>query len=66
MFPPLCRRMRIQLRDSDRVNDDVIGTHFIDLTEISNDGERGKKPVLPISYSFICYSVNESFKYRAG
>ena len=42
MFPPLCRRIRVQLRDSDSVNDDVIGTHFIDLTKISNDGEKGK------------------------
>ena len=41
MFPPLCRRIRVQLRDSDSVNDDVIGTHFIDLTKISNDGEKG-------------------------
>ena len=41
MFPPLCRRLRVQLRDSDSVNDDVIGTHFIDLTKISNDGEKG-------------------------
>ncbi len=41
MFPPLCRRLRVQLRDSDSVNDDVIGTHFIDLTKISNDGDKG-------------------------
>ena len=41
MFPPLCRRIKIQLRDSDSVNDDVIGTHFIDLAKISNDGEKG-------------------------
>ncbi len=44
MFPPLCRRLRIQLRDSDSVNDDVIGTHFLDLTEISNEGEKGFLP----------------------
>jgi len=41
MFPPLCRRIKIQLRDNDSVNDDVIGTHFIDLAKISNDGEKG-------------------------
>jgi Ca2+-dependent lipid-binding protein len=41
MFPPLCRRIKIQLRDSDSVNDDVIGTHFVDLAKISNDGEKG-------------------------
>lgn len=43
MFPPLCRRIKIQLRDSDSVNDDVIGTHYLDLTMISNEGEKGKK-----------------------
>ena len=42
MFPPLCRRIKIQLRDSDSVNGDVIGTHFIDLSRISNDGEKGR------------------------
>lgn len=40
MFPPLCQRIKIQLRDNDPVNT-VIGTHFIDLKTISNDGERG-------------------------
>ena len=42
MFPPLCRRIKIQLRDSNKVNDDVIGTHYIDLAKIENEGEKGK------------------------
>lgn len=42
MFPPLCKRMKIQIRDSDKVNDVAIGTHFIDLRKISNDGDKGK------------------------
>jgi Ca2+-dependent lipid-binding protein len=41
MFPPLCRRIKIQLRDKNKVNDDVIGTHFIDLAKISNEGDKG-------------------------
>lgn len=41
MFPPLCRRIKIQLRDSNKVNDDVIGTHYIDLAKIENEGEKG-------------------------
>ncbi|XP_059174098.1 otoferlin-like isoform X2 [Physella acuta] len=44
MFPPLCRRIRLQLRDNDSVNDDVIGTHFIDLSLISHEGEKGFLP----------------------
>ena len=42
MFPPLCRRLKIQLRDKNKVNDDVIGTHFLDLAKISNEGDKGK------------------------
>ena len=44
MFPPLCQRIKIQLRDSDNVGDATIGTHFIDLSSISNDGEKGFLP----------------------
>ena len=42
MFPPLCQRVKVQLRDNDAVNDTVIGTHFLDLTQFSNDGDRGE------------------------
>lgn len=41
LFPPLCKRMKVQIRDSDKVNDVAIGTHFIDLRKISNDGDKG-------------------------
>ena len=44
MFPPLCRRLKIQLRDNESVNDDVIGTHYIDLAKVSNEGEKGEMP----------------------
>ncbi|XP_039604239.1 otoferlin isoform X6 [Polypterus senegalus] len=46
MFPPLCKRMKIQIRDSDKVNDVAIGTHFIDLRKIANDGDKGFLPTL--------------------
>lgn len=46
MFPPLCQRIKIQLRDNDPVHPNVIGTHFIDLKSISNDGERGKQSLI--------------------
>ncbi|ROT67741.1 hypothetical protein C7M84_014164 [Penaeus vannamei] len=44
MFPPLCQRVKIQLRDNDAVNDTVIGTHFLDLTTISNEGQGPGNP----------------------
>ncbi|KAF0043999.1 hypothetical protein F2P81_003157 [Scophthalmus maximus] len=46
MFPPLCKRMKIQIRDSDKVNDVAIGTHFLDLRKIANDGDKGFLPTL--------------------
>lgn len=46
MFPPLCKRMKLQIRDSDKVNDVAIGTHFLDLKKISNDGDKGFLPTL--------------------
>lgn len=44
LFPPLCKRVKVQIRDSDKVNDVAIGTHFIDLRKISNDGDKGESP----------------------
>ncbi|KAG7508021.1 otoferlin isoform X7 [Solea senegalensis] len=44
LFPPLCKRLKVQIRDSDKVNDVAIGTHFIDLRKISNDGDKGFLP----------------------
>uniref|UniRef100_A0A672HCR0 Otoferlin n=1 Tax=Salarias fasciatus TaxID=181472 RepID=A0A672HCR0_SALFA len=46
MFPPLCKRMKLQIRDSDKVNDVALGTHFLDLRKISNDGDKGFLPTL--------------------
>uniref|UniRef100_A0A672YXM4 Otoferlin n=1 Tax=Sphaeramia orbicularis TaxID=375764 RepID=A0A672YXM4_9TELE len=45
LFPPLCKRMKVQIRDSDKVNDVAIGTHFVDLRKISNDGDKGFLPI---------------------
>ena len=42
MFPPLCQRIKIQLRESDPVGDTVIGTHFLDLSQISHEGDKGE------------------------
>ncbi|XP_046877160.1 otoferlin isoform X8 [Hypomesus transpacificus] len=46
MFPPLCKRLKVQIRDSDKVNDVAIGTHFLDLRKISNDGDKGFLPTM--------------------
>ncbi|KAM8858333.1 fer-1-like protein 6 [Synchiropus picturatus] len=46
MFPPLCRRLKIQVWDEGSMNDVAIGTHYIDLKCISNeqDGDKGFLP----------------------
>ncbi|XP_063079434.1 otoferlin [Engraulis encrasicolus] len=46
MFPPMCKRIKVQIRDSDKVNDVAIGTHFIDLRKIANDGDKGFLPTM--------------------
>ncbi|MGH0131041.1 UNVERIFIED_CONTAM: hypothetical protein FKN15_052731 [Acipenser sinensis] len=46
MFPPLCRRVKIQVWDEGSMNDVAVGTHYIDLRKISNeqDGDKGFLP----------------------
>ncbi|GLG95874.1 Otoferlin-like Protein [Gryllus bimaculatus] len=44
MFPPLCQRIKVQLRDEAVGQHNVIGTHFIHLKAISNEGEKGFLP----------------------
>ncbi|XP_072418854.1 otoferlin isoform X3 [Chiloscyllium punctatum] len=50
MFPPLCTRIKIQIRDCDKVNEVAIGTHFVDLRKISNDGDKGFLPTFGPSW----------------
>uniref|UniRef100_A0A8C4X0F3 Otoferlin a n=1 Tax=Eptatretus burgeri TaxID=7764 RepID=A0A8C4X0F3_EPTBU len=44
LFPPLCNCLKVQIRDSDNVNNIPIGTHKIDLRNISNEGDKGFLP----------------------
>ena len=59
MFPPLCQRIKIQLRESDAVGDTVIGTHFLDLSSISNDGDKG------IHY-YICDHIGLKYEKKCN
>lgn len=45
MFPPLCRRVKIQVWDEGSMNDVALATHMVDLKKISNeqDGDKGKE-----------------------
>ncbi|KAG5866595.1 hypothetical protein JTB14_013114 [Gonioctena quinquepunctata] len=59
MFPPLCQRIKVQLRDNDPVKPTVIGTHFIDLKTISNDGEKGFLPTFGPSFIHLYGSTRD-------
>lgn len=62
LFPPLCKRIKVQIRDSDKVNDVAIGTHFIDLRKISNDGDKGGSKR---SFSYQHWLSAKYFNYSA-
>ncbi|KAG4068681.1 hypothetical protein HA402_002372 [Bradysia odoriphaga] len=59
MFPPLCQRIKIQLRDADPVKPSIIGTHYIDLKQISNDGEKGFLPTYGPSFIHLYGSTRD-------
>ncbi|XP_071746024.1 otoferlin isoform X2 [Lepeophtheirus salmonis] len=59
MFPPLCQRIKIQLRESDTVGDTVIGTHFLDLSTISHDGDKGFLPTFGPAFVHLYGSTRD-------
>jgi hypothetical protein len=59
MFPPLCQRIKIQIRDSDPVSDNVIATHFIQLSKISNEGAKGFLPTFGPSFVYLYGSIRD-------
>ena len=42
MFPPLCNRIKLQLCDNDVTTDEVIATHFLELSQIMDPGSDGE------------------------
>ncbi|KFU83518.1 Fer-1-like 4, partial [Chaetura pelagica] len=44
MFPPLARKIKVQVLDDANVGDVAIATHFIDLQQISDPGRNGFNP----------------------
>lgn len=58
--------MKVQIRDSDKVNDVAIGTHFIDLRKIANDGDKGIVTVLPTGFKQQTKTYQEIAISRTG
>ncbi|KAJ1193975.1 hypothetical protein NDU88_003270 [Pleurodeles waltl] len=52
MFPPLCRKVKIQVWDEGSMNDVALATHLIDLRQISDeqDGDKGFLPTFGPSW----------------
>ena len=44
MFPPLMRKIKIQILDDANIGDVALATHFIDLLQISDSGRNGRSP----------------------
>ncbi|KAF7238941.1 Fer-1-like protein 4 [Varanus komodoensis] len=44
MFPPLVRKIKVQLLDDANIGDVALATHFIDLQQISDPGRNGFNP----------------------
>jgi otoferlin len=59
MFPPLCQRIKVQLRDADPMKPSIIGTHYIDLKQVSNDGEKGFLPTYGPSFIHLYGSTRD-------
>ncbi|NXW23724.1 FR1L4 protein, partial [Circaetus pectoralis] len=45
MFPPLARKIKVQVLDDANVGEVAIATHYIDLQQISDPGRNGFNPV---------------------
>ncbi|XP_075757576.1 fer-1-like protein 4 isoform X2 [Pelodiscus sinensis] len=44
MFPPLARKIKVQVLDDANIGDVALATHFIDLQQISDPGRNGFNP----------------------
>lgn len=44
LFPPLCQRIKIELKFSDSFNNSLGAVHYINIRAIANDGENGFLP----------------------
>merc|ERR1711962_1998643 len=46
-LPPLCKRIKIQMKDSDISKNEIIGTHYIDLADISSSEDKSSGGFMP-------------------
>ncbi|XP_042202932.1 fer-1-like protein 4 [Callorhinchus milii] len=63
LFPPLCRRIKIQVQDEASIGDTVLATHFLTLNQISDDGPEGFLPTFGPSWVNL-YGSAQNFTVR--
>lgn len=56
MFPPLVRKIKVQLLDDANIGDVALATHFIDLQQISDPGRNGEFVIDIVLYQTIVLS----------
>ena len=81
MFPPLCNRIKLQLCDNDVTTDEVIATHFLELSQImdpGSDGEgecacaccllacSGERDIISSYHAFVTYCVNRQSEKKSS
>uniref|UniRef100_A0AAY4DVH4 C2 domain-containing protein n=1 Tax=Denticeps clupeoides TaxID=299321 RepID=A0AAY4DVH4_9TELE len=49
-FPPLARRVKVQIMDDANIGDVAVATHFLDLHQISNPNRNGFRPTFGPSW----------------
>uniref|UniRef100_A0A8C7I1A3 Fer-1-like protein 4 n=1 Tax=Oncorhynchus kisutch TaxID=8019 RepID=A0A8C7I1A3_ONCKI len=49
-FPPLARRIKVQILDDANIGDVAVGTHFLDMQQISNPNRNGFNPTFGPSW----------------
>lgn len=53
LFPPLCQRIKIELKCSDSFNNSLCAVHYMNIRAIANDGENGFLPTFGPSFVYF-------------
>uniref|UniRef100_A0A673IGM9 Copine-3-like n=1 Tax=Sinocyclocheilus rhinocerous TaxID=307959 RepID=A0A673IGM9_9TELE len=62
-FPPLARRIKIQILDDANIGDVAVATHFLDLLQISNPNRNGFNPTFGPTWVSL-YGSPQNFTLR--
>lgn len=66
MFPPLARKIKVQVLDDANVGEVAIATHYIDLQQISDPGRNGEAWHGRVSWAAPCSAMVVSWRWEGG